>query len=207
MTNTLKTLDFEIDEEEGDGIPANWVKGMSQGQWTYEAYAAIPDDGNRYEVIDGVLYLMASPNTSHQSAANLIATYLTIHVQFQGLGRIMPAPCDVILPDGTTVQPDVSLILSGNESIIAEKRIEGTPDLVVEITSPSTAGYDRKKKKASYAKAGVKEYWLVRPSQKTVELFILDNGELVSKGIFKNQATLPTQLIPNFPVKVEQFFA
>jgi Uma2 family endonuclease len=206
MVDTAKILELAIEEENDEGIPADWVTGAPQGQWTYEAYYAIPDDGNRYEVIDGVLYLMASPETDHQSVANLIATYLTLHVQFQNLGRIMPAPYDVILPDGTIVQPDISVIFNANQKVLTKKRLEGAPDLVVEVASPSTAGYDRKKKRAVYAKAGVREYWIVRPSKKNVELFVLEQGELVSRGVFKGQTVLPSQIVPNFPVQVAQFF-
>jgi Uma2 family endonuclease len=80
------------------------------------------------------------------------------------------------------------------------------PDLVVKVASPSTAGYDRKTKRFAYAHAGVKEYWIVKPYRCSVELFVLAHDELVSKGIFKGLVNLPTQIIPYFPVLVNQFF-
>lgn len=207
MTNIVETVEYELEEEEGEGIRADSVKGARQGEWTYQAYAAIPDDGNRYEVIDGLLYQMASPNIKHQTAVMLISHYLTTYVYLAKIGRMLLSPFDVTLPSGTTVQPDVSVVLNENTHIIKAKKAIGTPDLVVEVASPSTGGYDKKLKKANYAQAGVKEYWIVRPSRKSVELFVLENGDLVSKGIFKGQATLPSQIITHFPVEVEQFFA
>jgi Uma2 family endonuclease len=209
MANLIETIEYDIEaelEEEGEGTPADWVNLVPQGQWTYEAYLKIPNDGNRYEIIDGVLYLMASPNHKHQTAVRKIAHYFTTYVDLAGLGEVLLSPFDITLPSGSTVQPDVSVVLKQNKRIVKAKRAYGTPDLVVEVASPSTGGYDQKLKKASYAQAGVKEYWIVRPSRKTVEISTLEEGELVSKGIFKGQDTLPTQIIPEFPVKVEQFF-
>jgi Uma2 family endonuclease len=207
MVETAKLPILEVEDEEDNGIPADWISLVPQGEWTYEAYAAIPDDGNRYEIIDGVLYLMASPNFSHQSIVATVLTYLILYVQFKGLGRVIPAPFDVKLDLKTTVQPDVLVILNENSNIITEAKAEGAPDLVVEVASPSTAGYDRKRKRQSYAKAGVKEYWIVRPKKRSIELFVLEQGELVSKGIYKGKVAVPTQIIAEFPVEVEQFFA
>ncbi|MBV9228886.1 MAG: Uma2 family endonuclease [Chloroflexi bacterium] len=77
--------------------PANDVPGPKQGYWTYSHYAALPDDGNRYEIIDGVLYFMPpSPNERHQRANNRLATYLTIHVEFAGLGQVYTGPFSLI---------------------------------------------------------------------------------------------------------------
>jgi Uma2 family endonuclease len=206
MVNTAEILDVDLEEEHENGIPADWIELVAQGDWTYEAYTAIPDDGNRYEVIDGVLYLMASPTFTHQSIVLTIATYCRLYVQQQKLGRVVIAPFDVTLDVKTTVQPDIMVILNSNRKIITEARAMGAPDLVVEVASPSTAGYDRKRKRVAYAKAGVKELWIVRPKKQAVELFVLEQNELISKGVFKGQSSLPTQIIADFPVQVAQFF-
>lgn len=184
---------------------ADHVAGPPQGQWTYADYAAIPDDGIRYEVVDGVLYIAPAPTTGHQSANNLLAYYLTAHIQIAGLGRVFAAPTDVELPDGDVVQPDVLVVLNGSSAVILPSRILGAPDLVVEIASPSTSGYDRRQKQDAYARAGVREYWVVDPGAQTVELLVLDTGAYRSAGAFLRKATLPSQ-VATLPVHVEQFF-
>jgi Uma2 family endonuclease len=216
MVNIIETaiLDFELEDEledntveDGEGIRADGVAGARQGEWTYQKYLVIPEDGNRYEVINGVLYQMASPNHKHQKAVLRIAHYLFTYVDAVKLGEVLLSPFDVVLPSGTTVQPDVSVVLNRNKRIVKAKRAMGTPDLVVEVASPSTGGYDKNLKRASYAQASVKEFWIVSPRQKTVELFVLENGDLISKGVFKGQATIPSTVVLDFPVTVEQFFA
>src|SRR5215472_11228035 len=88
-------------------IPADWVPGPRQGQWTYDAYAAIPDDGQRYEVINGVLYMSPAPKFGHQEIIVEIVGYLREFVKLAGLGRVLVAPTDVELSPGDVVQPDV----------------------------------------------------------------------------------------------------
>ena len=186
--------------------PADHVTGPPQGHWTYADYAALQDDGNRYEIIDGVIYMAPAPLTAHQSASNLFATYLTISVQFAGLGRVFAAPTDVELTLSNVLQPDVIVVLNANMHIITASRITGAPDLIVEIISPGTSGYDRREKQDAYANAGVTEYWIADPSTQTVELLQLDGQAYRSLGVFRGQANLPSQVVPDLPVKVEQFF-
>ena len=189
-------------------IPADWVPGPEQGHWTYDHYAALPDDGKRYEIVDGVLYIAPpSPSGFHQGATNLFSTYLTIHVQFAGLGRVYAGPLDVELAADTVVQPDVLVLLNANLHRFAPSRIMGAPDLVVEVSSPSTVKYDKGQKLKMYAQAGIKEYWIVDPKAQTVKLLQLDNDTYYSLGVFSGTQTLPTEVIPNFPVQVQQFFA
>jgi Uma2 family endonuclease len=177
-------------------IPANWVPGPKQGEWTYHHYAALPDDGQRYEIIDGVLYMTPSPNGAHQDAVLWLAHYLLIHVKVAGLGQVYVAPFDVELAPDLVVQPDVTVILKANEQIIMPTRITGAPDLVVEVSSPSTIGYDRREKQDMYARAGVAEYWLVHPGEQTIEVLTLEGNEYASLGIFTGQATLLSKIVP-----------
>lgn len=186
---------------------ADWLKGPPQGQWTYADYAALPDDGQRYEIIEGVIFYMPpSPNFSHQSTTLNIGSYLRTHVKMAGLGQVIIAPFDVDLGPRNTVQPDVLVVLKANEHRIEDGKLSGAPDLVIEIASPSTAGYDRTKKQEAYAKAGVPEYWIADAAAKTVELLLLEQGIYRSLGVFFGKAILPSQTVPNLPVRVEQFF-
>ncbi|GIV99729.1 Uma2 family endonuclease [Roseiflexus sp.] len=179
--------------------------GPPQGRWTYADYAALPEDGNRYEIIAGVLYMTLAPEIGHQMTSNRMATFLTIHIQFTGLGAVLTAPTDVELALDTVVQPDIVVVLSANLGIITRSRIIGAPDLVVEILSPGTAGYDRREKQDAYARAGVRDYWVVDPAAQTVEVLTLDRSAYRSRGVFRGQARLPSQTAP-LPVPVERFF-
>jgi Uma2 family endonuclease len=202
----MATVIAQVDEYQPVVVRADQVQGAPQGQWTYSHYAALPDDGRRYEIIDGVLYMPPAPSYGHQSANNLFATYLTIHVQFTGLGRVLAAPFDVELAPNVVVQPDVIVVLAANQDIITPSRIIGAPDLVVEIASPGTATYDRSKKLPVYERAGVGEYWIVDPITQSVEVLLLENDSYQSKGVFAGQSLLPSRVVPDLPVRVNQFF-
>ena len=186
---------------------ADQMPGPAQGCWTYADYAALPDDGNRYEVIDGILYLMPGPNPRHQGASTRFTTYLTIHVEFAGIGRVFAAPLDVLLPHAQPVQPDVLVVLNHKLHVITDRGIEGPPDLVVEIASPGTRTHDRSTKLSAYARGGVPEYWLAEPADQTIELLVLEDGAYHSLGVFAGGALLPSRVLPGLPVRVEQFFA
>ena len=183
---------------------ADHAAGPAQGHWTYSDYAALPDDGNRYEIVDGVLYMAPAPTTFHQSANRWFVYYFTAHFQIPGLGHVFAAPTDVELGPHDVVQPDVIVVLSGSTTIIPS-RIIGALDLVVESGSPSTAGYDRREKQDAYARAGVAEFWVADPNAQTIELLVLDGGAYRSLGLFQGKATLPSR-VATLPVHVEQFF-
>ena len=188
-------------------IPADWMSGPGQGHWTYNHYAALQEDGHRYEIVDGVLYMSPSPSEPHQSAAGLFHYYLLLHVQISGLGRTYIAPLDVELALDTVVQPDVFVILNARRGRITPSRIVGAPDLVVEVSSPSTVGYDRRQKQDTYARVGVSEYWIVDSTAQTVEVLLLEGKEYHSQGLFTGQTGILSQVVPTIiDVPVEKFF-
>ncbi len=187
--------------------PADWVPGPPQGSWTYEDYAALPDDGHRYEIVNGVLVMAPAPSPEHQSIAVRIAYYMFPHIDLAGIGKLFPAPIDVDLGPKNAYQPDLVVVLNAHLDRVAAKRIIGAPDLVVEVPSPSTAAYDRLTKYEEYARAGIAEYWIVKPTTYTVEVLVLENGKYRSLGMFSGQQTLPSRVVPGLPVRVEQFFA
>jgi Uma2 family endonuclease len=188
-------------------IPANWVPGPKQGHWTYNNYAALPDDGKRYEIVNGVLFMTPSPGKQHQEASLEIASYLRIYLRQANLGRVYIAPFDVQLSPNMVVQPDVMVILQQNLDKVSSNRVLGAPDLVVEVASPGTATYDRHAKQIAYAQAGVPEYWIADPSARTVEVLLLEGEVYNSVGIFEGKATLPSIIVPGLTTQVEQFFA
>lgn len=171
---------------------ADNVPGPGQGRWTYKDYAALPDDGRRYEIVDGVLYMAPSPNRWQQKASGRLFRYLSAHIEDAGLGEVYEAPFDVELAPKVVVQPDVIVVLNASLGKITDSRIIGAPDLVVEVSSPGTVGYDRDKKQSAYARAGVQEYWIADPWSHTVEVFVLEAGAYRSLGVFEGKATLPS---------------
>jgi Uma2 family endonuclease len=186
---------------------ADWVPGPKQGCWTYEDYAALPDDGSRYEVIDGILYRMPGPSMLHQGALSSFLYHLYAHVQIAGLGRVFAAPFDVLLPTARPVQPDIMVVLNHKLHLVTMRGIEGAPDLLIEIGSPGTRTHDRGRKPATYARAGVPEYWLAEPADQTIEALALEGDDYRSLGVFTGQSLLPSRVLPDLPVRVEQFFA
>lgn len=186
--------------------PANDVPGPEQGLWTYDDYAKLPDDGKRYEIVNGVLYMSPSPSWSHQEIVGEIFSHLRIYLRTTGSGGAFMAPIDVELAPNVVFQPDVVVLLKANRKRLKERHIVGAPDLTVEIVSPSSETHDRHKKIDAYARAGVPEYWIVDPDARTVEVLVREKGEYQSQGVFRGKATLPSRIVPGLPVQVEQFF-
>lgn len=188
--------------------PANSVPGTQQGYWTYSHYAVLPDDGHRYEIVDGVLYMAPSPNGSHQDAVGRFYYYLLSCIEFAGLGKVRMAPFDVVLQPNVVVQPDVLVVLQRHLHKVNDAHILGAPDLVIEVASPSTATHDRQKKYIAYERARVPEYWIADASAQTVEVLTLENNAYYSQGVFRGSATLPSKVVPQIAfVQVERFFA
>jgi Uma2 family endonuclease len=188
-------------------LPADHIHGPKQGYWTYDEYAALPDDGKRYEIMNGVLIMTPAPEPDHQSAIARLTYYLLQAIEFKGLGRVLPSPVDVRLTSDRVVQPDVLVVLNANLEKIARKYVVGGPDLVVEVASPGTAIYDRLSKFEAYEEAGVPEYWIVHPLEKTIEVLVLEDDGYQSLGTFRRKDTLPSRVVPGITnVAVEQFF-
>lgn len=186
--------------------PANNVPGPRQGFWTYDDYAALPADGNRYEIVNGVLYMSPSPSWSHQEIVGRFFRYLSSYAETAGIGGAFVAPLDVELAPNTVFQPDVVVLLKASHKKLKEQHIVGAPDLAVEVVSPTSETHDRHRKITAYARAGVPEYWIVDPDSRTVEVLFLESGEYHSQGVYRGKATLPSQIVPGLLVHVEQFF-
>jgi Uma2 family endonuclease len=167
------------------------------GKWTYEEYYLLNDD-RRYEIIDGNLLMAPSPDTWHQDWLNSLNLLITPFVRKHRLGRIFIAPLDVVLDPQNTVQPDLVFVASANTSIIQRRAIFGTPDLLVEMISPSSVRRDRHEKKALYARFGVKEYWIGDPANQSLEILTLKGRtyELLCSAELKG--VLRSNVLPGF---------
>ena len=160
-------------EEDGHTWPA-------QGEWTYEDYLRLPEDGRRYEVLQGVLHMTPAPIYDHQFSVIRLGYYLT-HLILEGdLGILLTAPFDIRLPRklADPVEPDLVFFRKGNEPKPGDKSFEGIPDLVIEVLSPGTRRVDERIKMSIYREAGIPEYWLVDPKARRVVIYRLsDEGE------------------------------
>ena len=165
---------------------------------TYRDYAALPDDGKRYEIHNGELSVTSAATPWHQVVLLNLATVLDAHVRAQSLGRILMAPLDVILSDlpseTTILQPDIIFLERERRGLISQRAIEGPPTLVVEILSPSTAMIDRTRKRELYARYGVPNYWLVDIEARDIEACVLRSGEHVVAA--RVSGTEPVDLPP-----------
>lgn len=138
--------------------------------WTYEEFARLPDDGNRYEVIAGELYVTPAPETPHQEASARLFMELRGFASEHGLGKVLFAPVDVLLADGDYLEPDIVFVRTDHLHYKTKRGIEGPPDLVVEILSPTTARQDRGAKRERYAHFGIPEYWIVDTDRRRIEI-------------------------------------
>jgi len=141
---------------------------------TYEDYAALPNDGKRYEILDGELSVSPAPSPSHQHVVLRLGSALDAHTTSGGLGKVYIAPFDVILFDTTIVQPDVLFFSTDRQAIISSRGAEGAPTLVVEILSPWSVRNDRTTKFHLYARYGVPFYWIVDLEHRVIEVFRLE---------------------------------
>ena len=165
---------------------------------TYQAYAALPDNGTRYEVHDGELSAMPAATPLHQILLLNLATALRAHVATRNLGLVMVAPLDVILSDRPTettiLQPDVIFLERDRLHLISDRAIEGAPTLAVEILSPSTAVRDRTAKRDLYARYGVPYFWIVALDTRDITAFVLRGGTYTEAARVSGQA--PVDLPP-----------
>jgi Uma2 family endonuclease len=179
-----------------DGFPA-------QGNWTYEDYCRIPDDGQRYEVIRGVLYVSPAPRTRHQRVIAYLLTALNNFVTARQLGEVLTSPIDVLLPGlASVVQPDILFVSRDRAGIVEEKYLRGAPDLVVEVLSPSNPGHDRKTKLEVYAEAGVREYWIVDPDARSIDVHVLESRAYRLDGRYGTEAAARSRVLDGFEVGV-----
>ena len=139
---------------------------------TWEQYAAMPDDGNRYEVIGGELHMAPAPRFVHQRTLLRLASILDALAEEHDLGVVSCAPTDVILCDTDIVQPDI-LFIDKDRLDIIDDQVNGSPDLVVEILSPATRRRDMTEKLALYATHGVPHYWIVNPDDQILIVYRL----------------------------------
>ena len=177
--------------------------------WTLARWETLPDDGNRYEVIDGVLYMTTAPSAFHQWISLQILFFLQRELVETRGGIVFHAPIGLVMPGADPAQPDLLYLRAADRSFVHDRRIFGVPALLVEILSPSNSELDLLIKRASYAGAGVPEYWIVRPA--TRDLLLLSDPDPARRD-YRRETLIPADgdlVSPTLPLRtpIARFFA
>jgi Uma2 family endonuclease len=174
--------------------------------YSYEDYAALPNDGRRWEVIDGELEVNPAPAPRHQTVSRRLQFELMRLLEEPGIAQIFNAPIDLILSDSNILQPDLAILGSSRDHLITGRGIEGPPDIVVEVLSPSTKVLDQRVKKRTYARFSVPEYWIVDPVGGHLELFRLAADDYVLEQRFDRASVLTTPSFSEVQVELARVF-
>ena len=158
----------------GYALKKIYPDAINTGIYTFKDYLKLPE-GSPYQLIEGELIMSPSPTSYHQTVSKNLEFILIGHVKANKSGVIFDAPIDVYLDEKNVYVPDIIFISNENKSIIRKKGIVGAPDLVIEILSVSTMGYDEIVKKNVYLEAGVKEYITVNPAERIIKTYIDKN--------------------------------
>ena len=159
-----------------------------------------PDDGRRYELYDGEVYVVPSPLPLHQIAAARLYDFLSEYCRAHG-GIVLFAPLDIVLTDYDVVQPDLLMFGAKRAHVIQPRQVtRQPPDLAVEILSPSTAANDRGRKMRLLAQHGVKEYWLVDPEALRVEIYALEQDAFGLAAAAAGSERATSKFVPNLTV-------
>jgi Uma2 family endonuclease len=175
---------------------------------TYDDLLALPADGNRYEIIDGELYVNPAPATQHQRISRILLVRIGHYLELHGGGEVFGAPLDVVFANESVVQPDILVIKADRASIIGEKNVHGAPNLCIEVLSPSTRGVDEIEKRKLYERGGVDEYWIVDPEGELVKIYRRSGGafEPVAEISTETGGTITTPLLPHFAIEIGDVF-
>ncbi len=175
-------------------------------KFTYKDYKSLPEsETKRYELIEGELIMVPLPNFEHQRISGNLEFLLRSFVQEKNPGTIVHAPLDVHLGEDV-VQPDILFISKARSKIITKEEILGAPDLVIEILSPATSERDQTYKKTLYARHGVREYWMVDPEEKTVEVMTLGKAGFESSGVYGKMNTLKSTIFLGLTINLSDVF-
>ena len=174
---------------------------------TYDDYVKqTPPDSGNYELLNGQIIYMASPIPTHQIVSANLLTDMTVHTRLNKLGRVIPAPMDVIFTQHDTIQPDILFLSNARLHLIGDKKIDGAPDLVVEILSPSNNAKEMSYKKSVYEFSGVREYWVINLTKKTLTQYENVESEFFMRRVFKETDVLTSLVLTGFETPMNALF-
>lgn len=174
-------------------------------KFTYEDYCNAPED-KRYELHDGDLVVVPAPEEQHQDVVGALFIAISLFVRERMLGRVYIAPFDILFTNTDVVQPDVIFVSNDKLDIITPDNIQGAPDLVIEVLSPSTAHRDRTFKRALYARHGVNEFWLVDIDARTIEILLLGSGGYETIATYGAGDVLASPSLIGFTLNIDDTF-
>ena len=163
---------------------------------TYHDFLLLPDDGKRYEILDGDLCVTPSPVTRHQLIVGRFHHHLMAYLEAHPVGTVFTAPYDVVLSDTDIVEPDLLLVLHTGRAVITERNVQGPPDIILEVLSPGTAARDRGLKRKRYERFGVREYWLIDPDDNILEMLAMQDERYVQVCRVAHPAECVSALLP-----------
>lgn len=176
---------------------------------TVEDLDAMPEDGNRYEVIEGELFVSRAPGLTHQRVFGNVFSGFRNYLASNPIGEIIATP-GLVFEKYSGVIPDLAFFThERGAEIIANERLGAAPELVIEILSPGRENFarDRVAKRQLYGKYGVKEYWIVDSENRAVEVYRLNGAMLDLVVILRGDDELTSPLLPGFKSSVKSFFA
>lgn len=174
--------------------------------YTYADYLQLPEDGVRYEILNGELLMSPAPNLGHQKTLGNLYVAIDSFLKKHPLGEIYLAPTDVLLSEVTVLQPDIVFITRERFDILTRENIQGAPDLVIEVLSLGTEKRDREGKLAQYSRFGVQEYWMVDHEKQWVEVWRRAEDELCLHKRLAQHQILTTPLLPGLKIRLAKIF-
>ncbi len=180
-------------------------KDPSDRVYTIDDYMSLPE-GAPYQLIGGKLIVNPSPTTFHQDLSRNLEYALFDYVKKTGSGFVFYAPLDVHFAEHDVYQPDILFVSNARRHIIGKRKINGAPDLIMEILSPSTGYYDLRKKYRVYERKHVLEYWVVDPEIKRIEVFENIDGKFRLFAEGENEGTVSSKILEGFSVNLKEVF-
>jgi Uma2 family endonuclease len=172
-------------------------------RWTYEDLVSLGEDGLRHEIIDGQHRVNASPNLRHQRIVQHLGFEMMMWLKLHPIGEIWCVAVDVVFTKHDVVVPDIIYVSNERREILTDANVQGAPDLVVEVLSPSTRKWDQVNKRRLYAAKNVPEFWIVDPRTNSVR--VIRRGEEVAQ--LSESDTLTTPLLPGLEIQLVEIFA
>jgi Uma2 family endonuclease len=174
---------------------------ICEGPWRYDHLLQMPEDPRwRFEILDGELFVTPSPRTIHQRVLRNLAFWLLDHIEKRGLGELLWAPLDVVFGPKNVCEPDILFVSKRRAKIVADRGLTAAPDLAVEILSETTEEKDRGRKLRTYARFGVRHYWIVDPRARTVEELVLRGKKYVVRTVARGPVRFRPALFPRLAI-------
>lgn len=181
----------------------------SRQKLTYDDFLLFPDDGQRHELIDGEHYVTPSPNIRHQRISKRLLVLMDVWLQEHSLGEVFGAPLDVRFSNIDVVEPDVLYVSNERATeLLAGQHVTGSPDLIIEIVSPTTRQRDETIKRRLYERSNVLEYWVVDPDIDVIRVYRRDGDRFARPLELWREAgdVLTTPLLPGLEIPLLHVF-